>query len=246
MAGTTSDITPRGEPFVTPRVFIGFDSKEVVAYHVLCQSILERSSVPVSFTPISLDSLRGVFTRDRNQLQSTEFSFSRFLAPYLSGYEGWSLFLDCDMLFRRDIAELWALRDDRFAVMCCKHDYEPAEDVKFLGQVQTKYEKKNWSSVMLFNNARCAALTPEFVNTATGLQLHQFKWLGDDSEIGDLPLSWNHLVGVYDHDPNAANVHFTEGGPYFHDYSGVDYSEEWFAARDRMNHVAQRSADAAA
>jgi hypothetical protein len=196
-------------------VFIGFDSKEVVAYHVLCQSILERSSVPVSFTPISLESLRSVFTRDRNQLQSTEFSFSRFLAPYLSGYEGWSLFLDCDMLFRRDIAELWALRDDSFAVMCCKHDYQPAEDVKFLGQVQTKYEKKNWSSVMLFNNARCTALTPEFVNTATGLQLHQFKWLGDDSEIGSLPLGWNHLVGVYDHDPAAANVHFTEGGPLF-------------------------------
>ena len=231
---------------MTPRVFIGFDSKEVVAYHVLCQSILERSSVPVAFTPIALDNLRGVFTRDRNQLQSTEFSFSRFLAPHLSGYEGWSLFLDCDMLFRRDIAELWALRDDRFAVMCCQHDYQPAEDVKFLGQVQTKYEKKNWSSVMLFNNARCTALTPDFVNTATGLQLHQYKWLNDEGEIGRLPLAWNHLVGVYDYDPEAANVHFTEGGPYFSEYAGVDYADEWFGVRERVNHVAQRSADAAA
>ena len=230
---------------MTARVMIGFDSKEVAAYHVLCHSILERASIPVAFTPITLTGLGGVFTRERNQLQSTEFSFSRFLAPYLSNYEGWSLFLDCDMLFRRDIAELWALRDDRCAVMCCKHDYSPQEDTKFLGQVQTKYQKKNWSSVMLFNNPRCRALTPDYVNNATGLELHQFKWLGGDEEIGSLPLAWNHLVGVYDYDPAAANVHFTEGGPYFTEYSGVDYADEWFRARDRANFVAQRTVAAA-
>jgi hypothetical protein len=221
-------------------VFIGFDSKEVLAYHVLCQSILDRASIPVAFTPIALNNLGGIFTRERNQLQSTEFSFSRFLAPYLSGYEGWSLFLDCDMLFRRDIAELWALRDDAFAVMCCKHDYEPKEETKFLGQVQTKYEKKNWSSVMLFNNAECTALSADYVNSATGLQLHQFKWLDSDDRIGSLPLAWNHLVGVYDYDPAAANVHFTEGGPYFADYADSDYADEWFRARDRVNHVGER------
>jgi hypothetical protein len=229
---------------MTARVFIGFDSKEVVAYHVLCQSIIEHSSIPVSFTPIALNTLGGVFTRERNQLQSTEFSFSRFLVPYLSGYMGWSLFLDCDMLFRRDIAELWALRDDRYAAMCCKHDYTPKEDVKFLGQVQTKYEKKNWSSVVLFNNARCTALTPDYVNTATGLQLHQFKWLESDDEIGSLPLAWNHLVGVYGYDPAAANVHFTEGGPYFYDYASADYAGDWNRMRDKVNFVAQRSAAA--
>jgi hypothetical protein len=229
--------------FVTARVFIGFDSKEVVAYHVLCQSILEFASIPVSFVPIALDTLGGLFTRERNALQSTEFSFSRFLVPYLSGYEGWSLFCDCDMLFRADIAELWSLRDEAFSVLCCKHDYQPKEETKFLGQVQTKYEKKNWSSVMLFNNSRCKSLTSEFVSTATGLQLHQFKWLGSDNEIGSLPLAWNHLVGVYDHDPNAKNVHFTEGGPYFYDYAGADYSGEWFRVRDRVNFVAQRPKD---
>ena len=225
---------------MTVRVFIGFDSKEVVAYHVLCQSILDHASVPISFVPIALNNLGGLFTRERNQLQSTEFSFSRFLVPHLSGYEGWSLFLDCDMLFRRDIAELWALRDENCAVMCCKHDYQPKEETKFLGQVQTKYEKKNWSSVMLFNNQRCRALSPDYVNTATGLQLHQFKWLLSDAEVGSLPLAWNHLVGVYDYDPEAANVHFTEGGPYFADYSGSDYADEWFRVRDRVNFVAER------
>ena len=89
------------------------------------------------------------------------------MVPYLNGYEGWSLFVDCDMLARADIAELWALRDDRFAVMCVKHDYVPKTDSKFLGQVQTKYPKKNWSSLMLFNNA-VPRPTPDYVNTASG------------------------------------------------------------------------------
>lgn len=225
---------------MTAQVFIGFDSKEVAAFHVLAHSIIEKSSIPVTIAPLALNNLTEAFTRERNALQSTEFSFSRFLAPALSDYRGWSLFMDCDMIMRRDIAELWALRDPAFSVMCVQHDYQPKEDVKFLGQVQTKYEKKNWSSVMLFNNERCRALSTDYVNTATGLQLHQFKWLADDTEIGSLPLAWNHLVGVYDYDPNAALVHFTEGGPYFKDYQDVDYAEEWFAARDRMLTVAQR------
>ncbi|MGG7518011.1 glycosyltransferase [Allorhizobium undicola] len=222
------------------KIFIGFDSKEVVAYHVLVQSILERSSLPVEFMPIVLTNLEGIFTRERNALQSTEFSFSRFLVPYLSDFDGWSLFMDCDMLARADLAELWALRDDRYAVMCVKHDYQPKIETKFLGQTQTKYEKKNWSSVMLFNNARCKALTPDYVNTATGLQLHQFKWLENDELIGGLPVHWNYLVNEYDYDAEAKIVHFTDGGPYFDDYKNDDYAEEWFAARDRMLHVTQK------
>jgi len=223
------------------RVFIGFDSKEVVAYHVLAQSIIEHASMPVQFCPIVLPHLDKVFTRERNALQSTEFSFSRFLVPYLSGFQGWSLFMDCDMLMRADIAELWNLRDDASAVMCVKHDYQPKVDTKFLGQVQTKYEKKNWSSVMLFNNARCGALTPDFVNTATGLQLHQFKWLDSDAQIGELPATWNWLVNEYDHDPAARNVHFTDGGPYFDEYRNDDYADEWFAMRERTLSVTQRA-----
>lgn len=221
-------------------VFIGFDTKEVAAYHVLCQSILEKSSMPVSFTPIVLSNVGNIFTRERNALQSTEFSFSRFLVPYLSNFEGWSLFADCDMLMRTDIAKLWELKDDRYAAMCVKHDYVPKVETKFLGQVQTKYEKKNWSSVILFNNAKCRKLNLDYVNTATGLELHQFKWLESEDLIGELPPAWNWLVNEYEHSDDAALVHFTDGGPYFEEYKNDDYSEEWFATRERMLHVQQR------
>ncbi|CAN7522738.1 hypothetical protein LJR219_003681 [Phenylobacterium sp. LjRoot219] len=214
-------------------VFIGYDTDEIVAYHVLCQSIAERASIPTRFTPLHLPSLRRVFARERQPEQSTDFAFSRFLTPYLSGYAGWSLFMDCDMLLRADLAELFALRDERFAVMVCKHDYTPKSDVKFLNNQQTRYAKKNWSSVMLFNNARCAALTPDYVATASGLQLHQFKWLEDEELIGALPLEWNWLVGEYEHNPAARNAHFTLGGPYFRDYAECDYADEWRAVRDR-------------
>ena len=211
-------------------VFIGYDRQEVVAYHVLCQSILEHASAPVRFTPINLASLKPVFDRPPVSLQSTEFSFSRFLTPYLSGYAGWSLFLDCDMLARADIAGLFALADERFAVMVAQHDYAPRDEVKFLDHVQTRYAKKNWSSVMLLNNARCRALTPDYVQRAAGLDLHQFRWLADEGEIGALPLAWNWLVGEYDFNPDARLAHFTRGGPYFAGYEDCDYADEWRAA----------------
>ncbi len=222
------------------RVFIGYDGKEAAAYNVLQHSIQQRASQPVSFTPVRLSHLGGVFTRARDPLQSTEFSFSRFLTPYLCDYEGWALFMDCDVLCRDDLARLWALRDDRYAVMVVQHCHEPKEATKFLGQVQTKYGKKNWSSVMLFNCARCRALTPEFVNTATGLELHQFKWLSGDDEIGALPRRWNHLVGYDPPNPDAALVHYTSGGPYFREYADCEFAAEWFGEREALLHAEQR------
>jgi len=214
------------------RVFIGFDSAEEVAFGVLSHSIHARSSQPVSIAPVKLGQLRGVFDRPANALQSTEFSFSRFLTPYLAGYEGWAVFMDCDMVMLEDIARLWELRDERFAVQVVKHVHVPKEDVKFLGHAQTKYEKKNWSSVMLMNCARCKALTPEYVNTATGLELHQFKWLGDDNLIGALPPRWNHLVGYDPPRADAALVHFTIGGPWFENYRDCEYAPQWRGERD--------------
>src|SRR5689334_10033903 len=221
-------------------VFIGFDGREAVAYSVLAYSIQARASAPVAVAPLMLSQLGGVLTRDRHPLQSTDFSFSRFLTPYLSGYTGWSVFMDCDMLMLEDIARLYELRDDRYAAMVVKHDHVPTEKIKFLGEPQTKYEKKNWSSVILFNNARCRALTPDYVNTASGLDLHQFKWLAGDELIGALPGRWNHLVGYNPPRKDAALVHYTLGGPYFDEYRHCEYSEEWFAERDAMLRTAKR------
>ena len=210
-------------------VFIGYDSKEKVAFNVLAYSILRNSTKPVSITPVYLPNLRDDFVRERNNLSSTEFSFSRFIEPHLMNYKGWAVFMDCDQLMLGDIAELWRLRDDKYAVQLCKHNYTPKEDKKFLGQVQTKYDKKNWSSFMLMNCNKCHELTPDYVNSATGLQLHQFKWLESEDLIGDLPLEWNWLVDEpgYNTKSKVNNIHFTKGGPWFKEYAHCSYSETW-------------------
>ncbi len=218
------------QPADVIRIFIGFDQRETVAYHVLSHSILSRSSAPTSITPLALPQLAHVFDRARNPLQSTEFAFTRFLTPYLCNYQGWAIFMDCDMLVLSDIARLWAMRDDKYAVMVAKHNYTPKTDSKFLGQKQTAYEKKNWSSVMLINCAKCAKLTPEYIGSATGLDLHRFKWLENESLIGEIPLTWNFLVTEYDPIPvsEIGNLHYTLGGPYFKGYEDCDYADKWF------------------
>jgi hypothetical protein len=222
-------------------IYIGYDPREAAAYSVLAHSINVRASVPVSITPLMLSQLQGIYRRERNPLQSTDFSFSRFLTPHLCGYEGWALFMDCDMLMLDDVARLWSLRDERFAVQVVKHNHVPQEETKFLNAAQTKYEKKNWSSVILFNNARCTALTIEYVNAASGLELHQFKWLGDDGLIGDIPHRWNHLVDYDAPDADVSNVHFTLGGPYFNEFRDCEYGEAWRREREAMLRVDQRT-----
>ena len=207
-------------------VFIGFDEGEKVSYHILSESIRRQSSVPVSITPLCLSNIPE-FKRELQPNQSTEFAFSRFLVPYLSDYKGWSLFLDSDMMFRDDIKNLWDMIDKDKSIMCCKHDYVPKQNVKFRGAKNEPFPKKNWSSFMLMNNERCKMLTKEFVETATGLELHQFKWTHEEN-IGELPLEWNWLVSEYDYNKNAKNVHLTLGGPYFKDYAKSDYADEWF------------------
>ena len=146
-------------------IFIGYDSREVDAFRTLEYSIRKRSSVPVSITPIKLREVqdRGLYTRERGPTESTEFSLTRFLVPALSEYKGWSVFMDCDMLCRSDIAGLEAeiAKQSDKTLLVCKHDYTPSPARKFLNQIQTIYPRKNWSSVMVMNNARCRALTPE-------------------------------------------------------------------------------------
>jgi hypothetical protein len=216
-------------------IYIGYDPRESVAFHTLSHSILRRASVPISIAPLVQSQLRGVYRRARGPTESTEFSLTRFLVPHLSGFSGWSLFMDCDMLCRVDIAELMKQTERQAdkAVLVCKHDYVPKTQRKFLDQVQTRYPRKNWSSLMIFNNARCRSLGPDYVNSASGLELHRFAWM-DDAAVGELPLEWNWLVGEYPYNPGAKIVHFTIGGPYFEAYRDCDYAGEWFAECDSM------------
>jgi hypothetical protein len=219
-------------------VFIGYDPRERAATNVLIDSLYQHSSAPLAITPLVTPQLEqaGLFRRQRDPKQSTAFSFTRFLVPRLMNYQGWAIFMDCDMLCRGDIAGLWAQRDDRFAVMCVQHQHAPQESVKFLGEPQSPYPKKNWSSLMLLNSSRCQALTPEYVNTASGLELHRFHWLAGDQEIGAIQGGWNHLVDVQEAVAavDSPLLHWTLGGPWFRDQRtmGGPLAAEWFSARD--------------
>jgi hypothetical protein len=235
-----------GQPPAGPagmiRIFVGYDRRAGLLYDVFTHSVLRRSTQPVSFTPLHLGHLAGVLRRDLDPRQSTEFSFSRFLVPFLCGYQGWALFFDNDMLMLDDVARLWALRDPRCAVQVVKHRHEPVEDTKFLGHAQARYGRKNWSSVMLFNCEKCRALTPDYVSSASGLDLHQFRWLDDEAAIGALPPRWNHLV---DYDPllpvaEISNLHYTRGGPYYAASADCGYADLWRAERDHLLHIEER------
>jgi len=219
------------------RVFIGYEPDETVALNVLAFSIWRRASSPVSITPLMLRQLPLI--RPREPMQSTEFSFSRFLVPWLCNFHGYALFLDCDMLCREDIAtmcgESGLERPGDTAVHVVKHDYTPRHATKFLDKPQTVYKRKNWSSVMWFNNPACEALTPEYVDTASGLDLHQFRW-APDAQIGALDPAWNHLVGEYAPNPSAKIAHFTLGAPCFAKYRDCEFAQEWRDERALMLH----------
>jgi len=245
MAGRTRTANPVMEPL---RVFIGYDPRESIAFHVLSHSILRRASAPVAIIPIVRDHLGKVFTRERGPLESTDFAISRFLVPYLSGYAGVSVFMDCDMLCLADIHELNPERSGVYdkatdrrisasespaAVWVAKHDYVPKSAIKMDGQQQTAYPRKNWSSLIVFDNARCRALSPDYVNLATGLELHRFHWIRDEA-IGALPLEWNWLIGEYPKNHDAKILHYTLGGPWMDGHRDCDHAEEWYAERAHM------------
>lgn len=220
------------------RVFIGYDSREPVAYHVLAHSILRHTTVPVSISPVAQHQLTRMYKRPRGKTESTEFSLSRFLVPALSNYEGVSIFMDCDMLCRVDLADVFlqTFSLPERMVYVCPHDYTPRASTKFLGQTQTVYPRKNWSSFMVFNNDRCRVLTEDYVNQATGLELHRLAW-APDQQIGHLPLEWNWLVGEYPENKDAKVLHFTDGGPWFQGLEKQDHADEWRAELSHMQGV---------
>ncbi len=221
------------DPF---RVFVGWDSREDIAYQVCRHSILARASRPVEIVALRQHELRerGLYWRAADPLASTEFTYTRFLVPCLADYEGWALFCDCDFLWLADVHELAALIDDRYAVMCVHHDHRPPETEKMDGRIQTLYERKNWSSMVLYNCGHPAnrRLTPEVVNNETGKFLHRFQWL-DDALIGAVNETWNWLEGwcTPPSEGHPKVVHYTRGGPWFDNWQHVAYGELWLAEK---------------
>jgi lipopolysaccharide biosynthesis glycosyltransferase len=221
-------------------IFIGYDHREAIAYHVCANSIIRHSSKPISFTPLALTNMKDY--QETHTDGSNQFIYSRFLVPHLMEYKGWAIFMDGDMLVRDDIEKLWALRDDSKAVMVVKHDYKTKMTEKYLGAKNENYPRKNWSSVILWNCGHAAnkTVTTEFIETSTGAQLHRFTWLTDEL-IGELPKVWNWLPDEFGSNQDAKLLHYTLGTPSFHDFATTPMGDEWHRERIYTDYCLQRN-----
>tara|TARA_B100001057_G_scaffold485747_1_gene565884 strand:+ start:711 stop:1409 length:699 start_codon:yes stop_codon:yes gene_type:complete len=217
--------------------FIGYDPKEDIAYRVCKFSLLKRSSSNVNVLSLKLDELisKKLYTRTIDPLASTQFTYTRFLVPKLMNYKGWAVFCDCDFIFLADVNDLIKSLDDSKAIYCVKHDYSPKEKHKMDGKIQSVYPRKNWSSFIIFNCSHPSTkkLTVDRVNNETGAYLHQFKWCKDE-EIGSLDERWNWLEGwtSKSNKNKPFAVHYTRGGPWFNQWKGVEFAEDWILERD--------------
>lgn len=226
------------------QIYLGWDSREPRAYEVAAASIAQRAKHQVAIHKIKLSVMEesGRLWRrtERDNVHphslwdsvsaapmSTEFALTRFMVPLMQ-HHGWALFADCDVVCLADIEELFQIADDRYAVMCVKHDHKPVEATKMDGQAQLAYSRKNWSSVVLWNCSHPShrRLDVMMINTWPGDLLHRFSWLRD-SEIGTLPAEWNWLVGVQAKPATPKLAHFTLGGPWLRDWKGAEHDEIW-------------------
>jgi lipopolysaccharide biosynthesis glycosyltransferase len=220
-------------------VFIGYDPREAIAYHVCTNSIIRHSSQPVSLNPLALNLLRDY--KETHTDGSNHFIYSRFLVPHLMNYQGWAIFIDGDMILKEDINQLWNLRDETKAVMVVKHDYKTRMPVKYLGAKNEDYPRKNWSSVILWNCAHASnrQLTPDLVETSTGAYLHRFTWL-DNTEVGELAPEWNWLPDEYGANKDAKLLHYTLGTPCFQEFADTPQGDEWHRERILTEYCLQR------
>ena len=221
-------------------IFIGYDPREAVAYHVCANSIIRHSSVPVALHPLYLKNLD--FYAENHNDGSNQFIYSRFLTPLLMDFKGWAIFIDGDMLLRDDIFKLWQLRDSTKAVQVVKHNYQTRMSKKYLGARNENYPRKNWSSVILWNceHESNRMLSVEFIQNATGAQLHRFTWL-EDELIGALPIDWNWLPDEFGENKDAKLLHWTLGTPSFYEFSNEPMSSEWHQERILTDYCLQNN-----
>ena len=214
-------------------IVVGFDQREAIAYHTFTQSIIEKSSLPLMFIPLAVNTLKNY--KETHHDRSNDFIYSRFLTPYLNNYKGWAIFADGDMICQADIKELWDLRNPNKALLVVKHEYETKQKEKYLGNINENYPRKNWSSLMLWNcsHPKHQILTPDFITSQTGKYLHRFSWL-DDDDIGELPKEWNWLAIEYPINTSAKLIHYTLGTPCFLDYRDTDMAIQWHETQKRL------------
>jgi lipopolysaccharide biosynthesis glycosyltransferase len=209
------------------RIFIGYDPSQHVSFEVLKHSLHKHASEPIDVQPIDAEKLTD-FGRAVDPLASTPFTYTRFLVPYLTGYEGIALFMDSDMLALGDISELFHLPMDGLALRVRKHEYNPSETVKMGGKTQTQYPRKNWSSLMLMNCPELRVWTKEAVETQSGAWLHRFEPIPDE-KVGDISEEWN----VLDHMAGPTKLlHYTSGGPWLPGCEDADHADIWHEARE--------------
>ena len=208
------------------KIFIGFDQKEAVAYHTFTQSLIECSSIPLSIVPLAENNLN--FYDEKHTDGTNKFTYSRFLIPYLMGYDGWAIFFDGDMVCLSDLKKLKNFFNPNYAVSVVKHDYKTKQKTKYFGQKNEDYPRKNWSSVIIWNcsHPKNKILTPSLISSKDGAFLHRFKWL-NDVDIGSLPKSWNWLAIEYPEKENLNLIHYTLGTPCFKKYSNSSLSRHW-------------------
>lgn len=213
------------------RIFIGWDSRFPEPAEVLAYSLRKFSSIALDIRFLRLAELD--FDRQHDPLQSTEFTYTRFLVPHLCDFAGTALFMDNDMLCLGDVGQLAELDMSRHALRVVQHDYQPTNTVKMYGCAQTSYPRKNWSSFMLMRCDRLRLWSKEVVESQTGAYLHRFQDI-DDSRIGEIPKTWNTLDWM---DESTQLIHYTNGGPWFEEYRDHPHADVWYQMRDEMRAV---------
>ena len=207
-------------------IIVGFDQRESVAYHTFAQSVIENSTIPVRFLPLSMSSLSNY--KEVHKDGSNDFIYSRFLVPYMMNFKGWAIYADGDMVCLEDIKKLWDLRSNKYAVQVVKHDYKTKITEKYWGNKNENYPRKNWSSLILWNceHKSHKVLTPDFIQNQSGAFLHRFSWIKDE-EIGSLDKEWNWLAMEYEEKEYINLIHYTIGTPCFKEYEKTSLSSYW-------------------
>lgn len=211
-------------------VFVGYDPREAIAYHVCCNSIIRNATAPVAIVPVALNLFSEY--QETHTDGSNHFIYTRFLVPWLMGWSGRAIFIDGDMIVRGDIVELYHSLPLSMDVAVVKHDYQTRQTEKYMGAKNENYPRKNWSSVIVWNcnSFPNRQLTPEFVMKSSGAFLHRFSWLNDD-RIHALPPEWNWLPDEYGANADAKLLHYTLGTPCFHEYADTPQNELWHRER---------------